>query len=1022
MSLCFRILTLVACMSIVCQTFGAQPRITKSNLSSQLQQPTVSAIRRDTRGILWIGTQQGLHRFDGVNLTVFNSDDGNTNSIPNSEIKDIAEDKDGNILVATSAGFLLKFNPQTETFDTVKQFENAGLIRLLVSRQGDIWLLCRNGLVLFDPRFQNTADWVSNLNLFDSIGSLHDVFEDTSGTLWVGGSLGLAKVIPGKKSFVLFDLTSLQLPKNCSVTALDMNNEGHLIIGTDIGQLMVWNAGTGKPIATSTVGGSAAHYITEFVQYGDMLIVATDRGLFATDNYLSFIQNLDDKGVGLSNHDIYSLFRDGKYIWIGTIDGLNILSFTPFELFNKINSDVYNDILAFDEDIDGHIWLGTYSGLYRYDEANRTHAIFKLASSASGDKRISAIAARENELWLGLLQGGVHVMNINSGDSQNRILTSNNRIAIEKILAPKDSRDVWIASYDDGLFRITASETHSYYNSGSLPEKRITSLFRSTTSILLAVSENKVYQHDPKTDHFNELRFEFGLGEKRPVIYSLAQAYNDDILIGTKDHGLFIWDRESQIENLLQLQRAEDSGVSTSTIYGIEPDSEGNLWCSTQNGIVKLDSRSRLIKRFTTADGLQGNDFTLGASFTSRAGLIYFGGVNGYNRFNPTEVSIDNAASPMRLTNISLPLIDDREIGPVNELKSLELTHRDHFVTFQFSVLDFIYPEKNQFRYKLENFDSDWVDSGTRSTATYTNLPPGDYVFRVQGANSAGIWNRNGITLDVHVLSAPWLTWWAFLIYGMALLFLNWSARRIYHSYTADQKSAQMQRDQFEAESKSHDDLQEQLELQDELVKSAYQHNLTTLSLVRDCISYRSINESGEVRPAVAESSVKRIAALSGLEDCLFYQAGVLVANLHKYTDCIMPALLKSSSVKPETIVTINEVSSILLPAELASPLSIVIYELLENCMQHAFELESPANYIFIRMVPVETQEPATRYVDLSVRDSGVGFSDSIEDLARNKSGITIVQVIVEKLGGTIQFSGAKGTTVSMKIPYPDNS
>ncbi len=212
--------------------------------------------------------------------------------------------------------------------------------------------------------------------------------------------------------------------------------------------------------------------------------------------------------------------------------------------------------------------------------------------------------------------------------------------------------------------------------------------------------------------------------------------------------------------------------------------------------------------------------------------------------------------------------------APVNELKSLQLTHKDHFVTFQFSVLDFIYPEKNQFRYKLENFDTEWVDNGTRNTATYTNLPAGDYVFRVQGANSAGIWNRDGITLGVHVLPALWFTWWAFAIYCMTLLFSIWGARRIYHSYTADQKSAQMQKDKFEAESRSHDDMQEQLELQDEFVKSAYQHNLTTLSLVSDCISYRSINQSDEVKRDLTESSIKRIAALSVLEDCLYYQAG----------------------------------------------------------------------------------------------------------------------------------------------------
>ncbi len=168
MSLSLKLLTIAFCLSIVDHAYGTQPRITQSSLSSMLQQPTVTAIHRDVTGVLWIGTQQGLHRFDGANLTVFNSDRGNKNWIPDSEIKDIAEDNDGNLLVATSDGTLLKLNPRKKSFDLIKQFgpiATSGLIRLLVSKHGGIWLLSKDGLILYDPRFQNTEDWVMHLNL-----------------------------------------------------------------------------------------------------------------------------------------------------------------------------------------------------------------------------------------------------------------------------------------------------------------------------------------------------------------------------------------------------------------------------------------------------------------------------------------------------------------------------------------------------------------------------------------------------------------------------------------------------------------------------------------------------------------------------------------------------------------------------------------------------------------------------------------------------------------------------------------
>lgn len=1026
MSRYLRTVALAICLGTACHTFGAQPTITRSSLSALLQQPTVSAIHRDSRGVFWLGTEQGLHRFDGANLHVFDSNRDNSNWIPDSRIEDIAEDHSRNLLVATSSGFLLKLDPQTETFHSVNQFGpvgSDGSIRLLVSKQGGIWLLSKNGLMLFDPMSEVTVDWVKNLNLLESIGSLHDIVEDGPGNLWVAGSTGLAKVMPSSKSFVSFDTPTFQLPAKSRVTALKMDGEANLIIGTDIGQLTKWNTSTGKTIAAISLSRHASHHVSEFLEYGDTLIVATDRGLFATDKQLSFVKNLTEKHHMLSNSAVYSLFSEGKSLWIGTMDGLDILSFAPIELFESKNIDINSGVLAIAQDTGRDIWLGTYSGLYHYDENTGTHTMLDSHLSASDDQRVSTIATRKNELWLGFLQGGVQVIDTRSGTARRPNLNHGNRMAITKILADDNSDDVWIASYDHGLFRITASKLYSYYERQSLPEKRILSLLRSTTSIFLALSENTVYKHDPRTDQFSEISFEFGLGETSPVIYSFAQASNDEILIGTKDYGLFVWSRENQLRNNMKLQQADaSSGISTSTIYGIEPDSEGNIWCSTQNGIVKLDAKGNLIKRFTIADGLQGNDFTMGASFTSREGLIYFGGANGYNRIDPAEVIIDRSASPLMLTDISLPSSGEKDLGPVHEIRSLALTHKDRFVTFQFSVLDFTYPEKNRFRYKLENFDPDWIDSGTRNSATYTNLPAGKYVFRVQGANSAGIWNRDGLTIDVNVLPPPWLTWWAFLIYGISLLFLVWVTRRIYHSYVADRRAAQLERDKIDIENKSDDDMQEQLELQDELVKSAYQHNLTTLSLISDCISHRGINQSDLLNRDLSECNINRIAALSSLEDCLYYDAGGPFANLHKYTDSIIPIVLQSSPIRPETIISINEVSSALIPAKLASPLSVIIYELLENCMLHAFEEKSPANYILISMTQGATHGSATDHLELTVRDNGIGISDSVDDQAYDGSGIGIVKSIVEKLGGNIQFSGKSGTTVSITISNPEDT
>jgi ligand-binding sensor domain-containing protein/two-component sensor histidine kinase len=1000
----------VTFISIVHPAYSAQPRLSKSALSSLLQQPTVSAIHRDTSGVLWIGTQQGLHKFDGAKVTVFNSGGVDKNWIPDSEIKDIAEGVDGSLFVATSGGVLLKWDREQEQFDAVTQFgghESTKLVRLIISKRGDIWLLTKDGLILYDPKFDNTADWILDFSLPDILGKPHVIIEGRSEDLWVGGSSGIVRVFPKSKSLVSFSLDKLGLPNNSEITALEMAGN-NVIIGTNTGHLVAWDMVNSRIQTHSTINGSRSFYISEILLYKNFLIIATDGGLFSSNKLLSSFEELGKKDNRPSESDVFSLYRDGEYIWVGTVDGLNILTFGSFELFSSDNSDISNHVLAFEEDQDGKVWIGTYSGLYYYDRTNESHV--RITTSLD-EKRVTTISTHENDLWLGYFQSGLEIVNLGTEKQPFSRQALFNGMAITKILSRSNEKHVWVATFNHGLFRVNAVKTYSYYKNNSLPEKSITVLFQSDTDIFLAVSENKIYIHDPVTDQFSEKHFEFDLGGKKPTIYSFAQAANDDIWIGTKDHGLYIWSREDQVKDLPHLKPAKGGvGLPTSTIYGIEIDSEGNLWCSTQNGIVKLDPEGLLIKRFTETDGLQGNDFAFGASFTSQNGLIYFGGVNGYNRFNPADVIIDKSASEMRLTGISFPKQQEKNLGPIAELKSLELTHKDHFTTFEFSVLDFIHPERNQFRYKLENFDPDWVENGTRNTATYTNLPAGDYTLRVQGANSSGIWNREGITLNIHVLPAPWFSWWANCIYVISVLLFIWGLARIYQSYEAKRTSKQLAIQMFEAENKADDDMQEQLELQDELIHSAYHHNRTILSLMGDCISLQ-----GDVRRDFTVSCSKRIAALTCLEDSVFYQAGGPVANLKNYTDHILEYLLKNSPVNAQTIVTINEVSPKLLPAELALPLAIIIYELLENCIQHAFEVDSPANYIHITMSHQSMNYPSAYNLELFVRDSGSIECGSLEDLSHETSGLSIVQSIVDKLGGTLELSTDMSAKISLQ-------
>src|SRR6185369_8093901 len=191
-------------------------------------------------------------------------------------------------------------------------------------------------------------------------------------------------------------------------------------------------------------------------------------------------------------------------------------------------------------------------------------------------------------------------------------------------------------------------------------------------------------------------------------------------------------------------------------VYGIESDGGGRLWFSTNNGLVRFDPRTRAMKVFHEAHGLQGEDFNFNAHFRGRDGTLYFGGSNGFNAFAPDD---EPAAAPPPRVVLTSARILDRTLAP-NELlapgRPLTLAHNDKLVTFAFSALDFTSPENNRYRYRLEGFDTGWNNVGGQRSATYTNLDAGDYVFRVRAANADGVWNDEGLAISMRVSAAPW--------------------------------------------------------------------------------------------------------------------------------------------------------------------------------------------------------------------------------------------------------------------------
>jgi ligand-binding sensor domain-containing protein/two-component sensor histidine kinase len=1020
-----KIVLLAFCWGLMLPAYCENLRLSNSALSRDIAQPQISALYTDSRGLLWIGTSEGLYQFDGAEYSKFHSNESGSNWISSGDIRDISEDVEGNLLVATFDGGILLWNVHSNSFlpyESKLLTKDTKIARMYVAKNGNIWVVTTDQIVLLAPDITGVSAWLATDKAKNAIGRPITLLESDAGILFVGSSQGLIIISLSDRIIYKPDLSSLQIPGEFVVSAIEFNKNGDLVFGTDNGHLGILDPKSGR-LLTNTMATNTSVIISNIKFHKGKLLISSDRGLYLSDMNLTQIRDISHEGSGLSSADVHSMHVDGDRVWIGTYNGLDILSFAPFDLFNFKNSGIYNDILSFHQDIFDRVWIGTYNGLYFYDTASESHLNFESRPNLSAltDQRVTALGVSKQRLWVGFYRDGYQAFDFATNGAFEPALKNSGKLFVTDIDAEEeDDIGVWIATYNEGLLRITPQKTYSYFDNASYTDTGITRVLSENQRVFVVSTNNNFYEYNRSTDTFSLLNFDLGANEKALNIFSLAEDKAGNLWLGTKDHGLFLWssaDQEAVRYNLEPVSR--DTDLQHSTIYGIEPDQSGNLWCSTQNGIVKLDSRGQLIKRFTTADGLQGKDFSFGASFQTRDGIIYFGGTNGYNRFDPEKIAVENEPSRMRLTGISLPGRNPNDFGAIDELQSLLLTHKDHSVTFQFSVLDFIDTERNQFRYKLENFDTEWIENGTNNTATFTNLPSGEYTLRVQGANSSGIWNRDGISLAVTVLPAPWLTWWAYTLYGITLMSLVWALHRIYQSYVVERRSAELALEMFEAENKADDDMQEQLEIQDEWVNSAHLHSQTTLSLISESISIRNSDSSDNTSDNVAESSIKRIAALHSLEDCLSYEVGGPLANLHKYTDELFPELLKKSPIAPETIVTINEVTTIPIRVEIASPLAVIIYELLENCFQHAFEPDSPANYVHIKLSPAETSTAPYHSLELYIHDSGIGMPVDVERLGSDCCGLALVKSIVGKLGGTLRVCQASGTMISIELPHP---
>ncbi len=815
------------------QPRAAFERIAFANLSVEdgLSQAAVTAIVQDAAGFMWFGTQEGLNRYDGYRFETFFHDDGDPGSISNNWVSSLLADRTGRLWVATNGGGLNRLDGETGSFERFLHDPNdpgtlsSDRVRVLFEdSRGALWIgTDGGGLNRFDPGTDRFVAFHNDLSDPKSLSDnrVRSICEDPSGALWIGtdgGGLNLLDRETG--TFVRYRHDPVD-PRSLSddrTKSLSVDRGGALWVGTYAGGLNRLDRATGQferfRNDPSDPGTLPSDLVSALLEDRDgVLWVGTESGLSrwqpGSASFLNY-KHQDEVAASLVEDRVLSLYQDrGGVIWAGTYGGLSKWNATLgyFEHYRREGGNPgslsNNVVTSFAEDAENRLWVGTYGGgLNQSGPVAGQFRVFRNEEgdpeSLSDDRVMSLFSDREGVLWVGTLTGGLNRLDRSSGkfthlrhDPHNpRSLSSDGVTVIFE-----DSQGIlWVGTYQGGLNRFdrAGGEFMRYANDPgdpeSLGENRVLVVMEDSLGELwVGTDGGGLNRFDRKTERFHRYRHDpadsNSLSDDH--VWAIHEDEEGSLWVGTQNGGLNRWSASDRKAGRASFSRyGKRHGLPSAGVNGIRGDGRGNLWLSSNRGLTRFNRSSLAAKTFDARHGLQGSDFNQGAHFRGADARLYFGGGNGFTAFDPSLIRDNTNVPPVVLTSF---LRFNREIMsglPFSKLTHLKLGHEDYVVAFEFAALDFTVAEDNRYQYRLEGFDRDWVDFGSLRRATYTNLNPGAYRFRVRAANNDGVWNEQGASLSIDVRPTVWQTWWAYLFYvlaafGTVLLYIKARVKRL---------------------------------------------------------------------------------------------------------------------------------------------------------------------------------------------------------------------------------------------------
>ncbi len=775
-------------------------RFDRYSVEDGLSQSSPLCMLQDAQGYLWIGTEDGLNRFDGTEFTVYRNDPDDPNSLSNNYVSALAEGPDGQLWVGTYGGGLNRLDPATGVFahflhDRLDPASIAHdqVLSLLSDRDGTLWVGLRSyGLDHFDPasasfsHFTNDPDDPGSLSQND----VRALAQDRAGALWVATSEGLNRLDPGSARFDRYshnsrDLSSLSADP---VLSLYVSQTGELWVGTVRGLDRYLPASNGFehfPYEVDDPDGFSNPNVTALVEdTAGALWIGTDAGLnYLGPERIGFIQFLADPAdpESISRNEIDSLLLDDAGgLWVGSYGGgLNRTDprRAAFGLYqaqpDRPEGLAEASIWGIFEDSAGVLWIGTDgAGLQSFDRSSGEWRHYEPDPEDSGSLANGVVMDvyedHFGELWVSTAGGGLSRMDRASGqfvtfrnDPSDPASLSNDVVWF----AREDSHgDLWVGTAW-GLNRFDrATEQFIHYihdpaDPRSVADNNMGSFYEDSSGMIWVGTHGGLHRFDMASGEFQ--RYIHDPEDPTSLSHNLVFAIHEDaagrLWMGTWGGGLNRFDPATQG---FVHYRVRD-GLPNDVIYGIMEDDQGHLWMTTNNGLSRFDPESEQFVNYDRADGLQSNEFSYNGYFRSQTGEMFVAGIDGFNAFHPASITPSEFRPPIVVASLTS---GDQQYDPESEL---ELAWPDNGFSFEYAALNFTQPDESQYAYRLAGFEQEWNQVGTQRFGRYTNLPGGDYTLQIRGTNHDGVWNEVGTLISISVMPPFWTSWW---FVGLVLL------------------------------------------------------------------------------------------------------------------------------------------------------------------------------------------------------------------------------------------------------------